>query len=347
MMGQPKELRRGNRRKVIQLLFDQHNWNEGRLTRPQLAELTGLSKVTVNAIVQELQDAGLLELARQEGDRGALGRVPQGIQLKRECGTVLAGDVQRGRIAFRVSAMTGHETSEHSLPCSQQQLLQALQQYIREVSVSKPFGPLRQVVLALPAPVSADGQVGEPNAVRELDTRQLQNWAHTNEIALTFENDANLAAFAAAEMFPDDPYLAALIERRSGTGLGLILDDQLYRGMSGKAGELGRSPWPTLHGSEVLEQLPDDERLRATTYLLASLAQTLDLQLLVLGLPESRAHALAAALTPLLPPSIRLNLVEDVDRLTLDGASRRAMQLARSQFIDEVSMRVGGEPHVA
>ena len=56
-MGQPRELRRLNRRAVTQLLF-----TESGLTRPQLAERTGLSKVTVNVVVQELLGQGVARL---------------------------------------------------------------------------------------------------------------------------------------------------------------------------------------------------------------------------------------------------------------------------------------------
>ncbi len=64
--GTPRLLRAINDRAALELLLDQ-----GPLTRAQLGELTGLSKVTASQLVERLEERGLVSrVGEQAGGRG-------------------------------------------------------------------------------------------------------------------------------------------------------------------------------------------------------------------------------------------------------------------------------------
>jgi hypothetical protein len=336
-MSQPQHLRQLNRRQILTLLFE-----HGRLTRPHLAELTGLSKVTVNAVVQDLVEQAAVQLSA--GTSSTPGRVPCAVELHPLLATVLAIDLQSSHLRAQVHGLALQEPQHLRLETGPDDLTTLTARLIRELHASPPFGPLRSVVIGLPAPVDDLGQVGEPNALPWLDVPRLRVLARELTFDLRFENDANLVTLALHARAPEYTHFAALIERPSGTGLGLMLGGQLYRGVHGRAGELGRSPWPghNTAGWEVLEQLPDTERLDATAFMLAALMHTLDLEHLVLSLRPGRMPLLERRLRGLLPPAVTLGTEPHVSRAALHGGGLCALKRARDRLLGSP-----GEEHVA
>lgn len=332
-MGQPQALRRLNRQQIIELLL-QHS----SLTRPQLAERSRLSKVTVNAVVQELQDYQLVTLF--DGSSQGCGRVPQQVMLHAGLGQVLGADVQRDKLLFQQSDLSGqgHQQGEIALSAD---INESLLAFIKERAAQT---PLSTVVLGIPAPVEASGAVAEPNALPEIESLRLQRTLQESGIKVTFENDANLAALAAAQRFPELGHLAVLLERGSGTGLGLILAGELYRGATGRAGELGRTPWPVAQGHEPLEQLPDQRRWSATAYTLAGLTYTLDLEHVLIG--GESPDELLELLTSLLPSGVGSSAESSCAQLVQSGAAILALALGREALRQRLSVLEGSTaPH--
>ncbi len=334
-MGQPRELRRLNRRAVTQLLF-----TESGATRPQLADRTGLSKVTVNVVVQELLSHGIARLSISP-DQG-MGRTPHRVELQPQVGAVLAIDLQPTDIHTHLNGLAGGEARTRHTHCTEPELTVALLGVLAEALAEDAYGPLRHVLIGLPAPVDPQGRVREPNVTHHLDVGQVTGLLEVAGVTYAFVNDANLVALAITRETPECSHMAVLIERPSGTGMGLLLGGKLYRGMHGRAGEIGRSRWPTAGGAEPLESLPSPERLDATAFMLAGLVHTLDLQHVALGLPHSRAFALQEKLSTLLDVSITTQLLPDVDAVVLRGAALLAHEQAREHLLARVE-DLGGE----
>ncbi|WP_135228311.1 ROK family transcriptional regulator [Deinococcus fonticola] len=335
-MGQPQVLRRQNRQQVTEELFRQPS-----LTRPQLAERTGLSKVTVNAIVQELQRCGVVTL--QGGEPQGCGRVPQQVALHPRLGLVIGLDVQRGRVLHECRTLAGEGISQGEVPVGGE-LNETVIALIRRVCADL---PLWSVVIGIPAPLGDAGLPAEPNALPELDPARLRQELGP---ALHFENDANLAALAAAAELPEFAHLAVLLERRSGTGLGLLLNGEVYRGATGRAGELGRTPWPTPRGHEAIEQLPEAQRSEATAYALAGLSYTLDLQHVLIGSGAADSSELLRRTAALLPAGVTCSARTSCAELVCAGASLLALSLGRHRLqerLNTLSPLLPGETHVA
>lgn len=339
-MGQPRELRRLNRRAVTQLLF-----SGAGLTRPQLADRTGLSKVTVNVVVQELLNHGIAQLSISP-EQG-VGRTPHRVELQPQVAAVLAVDLQPTEIHTHLSSLAGDEAQTQRLQCAEAELTPALLNVIGQALAGRHYGPLRHVLIGLPAPVDPQGRVREPNVTRHLDVEQVTAFLDHAGVTYAFANDANLVALATTRETPGWSHVAVLIERASGTGMGLLLGGELYRGMHGRAGEIGRSRWPTTRGAEPLESLPVPERLDATAFMLAGLVHTLDLQRVVLGLPQDRAFALQEKLSPLLDLSITTHLLPDVGEAVLRGAALLAREQAYEHLLARVEDLGGDRTDVA
>ncbi|WP_216319305.1 ROK family transcriptional regulator [Deinococcus aestuarii] len=333
-MGQPQTLRRLNRQQVLRALLDTQG-----LTRPQLAGQLGLSKVTVNAVVRELLEGGLVQLWAQPA--GGSGRVPQGVRLSPAVGTALGLDLQpHGLQGHAVPLAGGHEQAYRraSAPGG---VVEAAAALLREVHARAPFGPLGTVVLGVPAPVDARGRVGEPNALESFDASPVLAAARELRLELRFENDANLVALALAA---HGSTLATVIERPSGLGVGLLLQGQLYRGPQGRAGELGQAPWPTAQGARCIERLPVAERTEAAAYALAGLSTALDLERLILI--GDQAPTLAARLRELLP-GVALSLPQDAAGMPLRGAALLARQWGRQRLLEDALHGKEARSHVA
>lgn len=329
--SQPQSLRRQNRQQVVAQLFSGQGQ---KWTRPELAQCLGLSKVTVNAVVQELVERRLVELG--PGPAQGMGRAPQVVTLHPDLGQVLGLDAQPGGVRLRRQSLARQDVTDGFVPARRGALSGALLAALergRDPGPEGQGGPLRSVVIAVPAPVDAQGRLGEPNALPELDAPALQAQARRLGLDLSFENDANLVALAARPLLPERCHLAALVERETGTGLGLLLAGELYRGGRGRAGELGRAPWPSPSGARPLEHLPEAERLRATAYLLAGLGQALDLDHLLLALPPERSEALRAVLAQLLDPGVTLLTEPDPAGAALAGACLLAGERARRALL--------------
>jgi predicted NBD/HSP70 family sugar kinase len=240
--GTPSLLRELNDRAALELLL-----TGGPMTRAQLGERTGLSKVTASQLLARLEGRGLVEIAgEQAGGRGPnaalYGVVP--------ASAYVAGlHVERDEVSAGVADVTGR--------------------VVTEISVD-PNGAGNPVELVRGAIAAACGAAGiAPEALRAfvigtpgvLDPRtgdlrlavNLPAWHEGVHDALradlgrpvTIENDVNLAAMAeravGAARGVDDFVLVWI-----GVGLGLatMLGGRLHRGVGGAAGEIGYLPVP-------------------------------------------------------------------------------------------------------
>ncbi|ACO48126.1 ROK family transcriptional regulator [Deinococcus deserti] len=276
-MTNPNPLRRKNRTALLQLLF-QH----GPLSKTALAQNSGLSSVTVNAIINELLDAQLLvEIGKTGGNAGR----PAGIlDFHPQLSTVAGIDVQPKCLSVVTSNLRGEARSQRTLPAEPAYVTESLLNAIDELAQTMPHGPVGHIALSVPAPVNPITlKLLEPNSLPELDLPHIINHCTARGITLLADNDANLAAVAerAYGCARGHTNFGVLVTRDSGIGMGLVLDGRLFQGDDGQAGELALAYWP-LNGEPVpIEHLPPREQDIAIAYLVSGNAVTLNLSQLV------------------------------------------------------------------
>jgi predicted NBD/HSP70 family sugar kinase len=240
--GVPRLLREINDRAALELLLA-----SGPMTRGQIGDMTGLSKVTASQTLSRLEERGLVEVVgEQAGNRGpnaalygvvASSAYVAGLDVGPEQVTAAVADI-KGDILAQVTVTPG----DHGDPVSV--VHNAVVKACRTAKV--PLQRLQAVVVGTPGVV-------DPRSGDVTFSFDLPSWhegihealARDLRIDVTIENDVNLAAIAeraegAAKGLDD--FVLVWVAR--GIGLAVVLGGRLHRGRSGSAGEIGYLPVP-------------------------------------------------------------------------------------------------------
>ncbi|GGK72453.1 hypothetical protein Ppa06_30830 [Planomonospora parontospora subsp. parontospora] len=238
----PRLLREINDRAALELLL-----TSGPLTRGQIGELTGLSKVTASQTLARLEERGLVEVAgEQAGGRGPnatlYGIVPSsayvaGLDVGPESVTTAVADI-RGRIVGEVTVALEGRDDPVAL------VHEAVVKACRSAKVA--LSRLRAVVIGTPGVV--DPRTGDVRFSFDLpDWHEGVHEALARDLRreVKIENDVNLVAVAERTLGAArgvDDFVLLWVGR--GIGLGVVLNGRLHRGRSGSAGEIGYLPVP-------------------------------------------------------------------------------------------------------
>jgi predicted NBD/HSP70 family sugar kinase len=250
----PRLLREINDRAALELLLA-----TGPMTRGQIGDLTGLSKVTASQTLSRLEERGLVEVVgAQAGGRGPNAALYSVIPSS----AYVAGlEVGPELISTAVADIHGHTIAEvtvdpggHDDPVAA--VHGAIVKACRSAKVS--LARLRGVVIGTPGVI-------DPRSGDVRFSFDLPGWHEGIHEALagdlrrevTIENDVNLAAIAesvdgAAKGIDD----FVLLWASRGLGMAVMLGGKLHRGRSGSAGEIGYLPVPGVPLPEDIRTLP-------------------------------------------------------------------------------------------
>jgi predicted NBD/HSP70 family sugar kinase len=234
--------RQMNRLRVIQALY-RHPGS----SRTAVAEITGLSRPTVSAFMEELERAGIVEPygdapPKQSGRPPVLmSLVPRaafavGVDMGHEHLRVAVCDLSGQLLSDEWTAIDVDHAPRESMDLAADLVMRTLD--TADVARDQVIG----VGMALAAPV--DGATG-----RVFAEGILPSWGGVDPVAemssrlglsVHLENDANLGAlgehvFGAGQGTEEMLY----VRLSAGIGLGLVLGGRAYGGASGIAGELG------------------------------------------------------------------------------------------------------------
>ncbi len=247
--GDQQLLKRINR-SVLLRLMQQHSG----LSRARMAAQSGLTKSTVSVLVRELLDEQWLVEASPPVSGDGLGRPSTPLQLNAEGRVLIGMEVAVECLRIVCVSLTGEVFSEHEVPlhgadpqavCTQATaLLKPLCADLaaRHITISG-------VGVCLPGAVhDSTGLVHfAPNlGWRNLDfLGMVRSALATAGIAcgtLYVQNDADAAALGEYEFgagAKDDPLI--FINCDVGVGAGIVLNDRLFTGARGAAGEIGHT----------------------------------------------------------------------------------------------------------
>lgn len=240
--GTPRLLRALNDRAALELLLA-----DGPLTRAQLGERTGLSKVTASQMVERLERRGLVErVGVQAGGRGPNAQL---YAVVAGCARVVGVEVGPHRVSAATADITGAVSGVVELDASGSDdpigvVHAAVTSAARQADLK--LDDIQRVVLGTPGVV--DPATGDMKFSWE-----LPRW-HRGLIAalrgdlerpVTIENDVNLATVTESRLGAAqgvDDFALFWVSR--GLGLGVVLGGRLHRGATGGAGEVGYLPVP-------------------------------------------------------------------------------------------------------
>jgi predicted NBD/HSP70 family sugar kinase len=249
--GTPSLLRELNDRAGLELLL-----RGEMLTRSQISEYTGVSKVTVSQMLARLEERGLVAIVgEQAGNRGPNAAlyavVPSSAYV---AGLYMEADL----VSAAVADVTGRRVADVSVnPNGAEDPVEVVRGVVEQACARAGVDVARLRALVIGSPGVVDPRTGDPRLAVNLPAWHEGALGALRDVLhrpVVIENDVNLAAMAeraaGAATGADDFVLVWL-----GVGLGLatILGGQLHRGTAGAAGEIG---YLLVHGAP----LPSDIR---------------------------------------------------------------------------------------
>jgi predicted NBD/HSP70 family sugar kinase len=235
----PNLLRELSEQAILETIF-----REGPITRPEIAARTSISKPTVSAAVDRLVKA---RLVRPGGERpGRRGRTPLAFTVDSAAGYVIGVDIGSTRLRAAAIDIFGERLASLELETSAvgEQIVAAVRRLEGELSathrellalgVSTPgvVDPATRRVTSLAWHVSATG---------ELDS--LAGLEDRFGVPVRVDNDINMAAVGEKwRGLAGGASTFVFVSVGAGVGMGIVIGDELFRGVHGAAGEIGYLP---------------------------------------------------------------------------------------------------------
>ncbi|GAA3301448.1 MULTISPECIES: ROK family transcriptional regulator [Dactylosporangium] len=238
--GTPRLLRALNDRAALELLL-----SRGPLTRAQLGELTGLSKVTASQLVERLEERGLVtRVGEQAGGRGPNAQMYAVVPAT---AFVVGVDAGPGHVVAGVADITGNIVGRTDVAIGEgDDPVKVVHAAVVEAAgaAGAPIDRIRRIVLGTPGLV-------DPGSGEITFAWDLPRWHRGLLTALRddlgrpvmFENDVNLAAIAeqhSGAAVGTKDFVLVWLDR--GVGTAVVLGGRLHRGAAGAAGEIGYLP---------------------------------------------------------------------------------------------------------
>jgi predicted NBD/HSP70 family sugar kinase len=241
--GDPSLLRRINSAVVLYALRD---GGSARLT--DLVQSTGLSRPTIEGVVEGLIETGLVaEAPAEHGETRRQGRPARRFRFRAEAGHLLGVEIGSHRVAVLLSDLRGRVlgSSVRDVPeeASADERLERVRTVVadllRRTGIARTS--LRAVGVGTPGIVGADGQVRLGTALPGWTGLPLgERLRRSFRCPVLVENDANAAVVAehwkGAGVGSDD---IVFVLAGLSPGAGSLIAGRLHRGYGGAAGEIG------------------------------------------------------------------------------------------------------------
>jgi predicted NBD/HSP70 family sugar kinase len=215
---------------------------EGLISRADLSKVTALTRATISAQVADLIDEGLIIETHLE--HYTVGRKPIMLSLNSEAGFALGIDLDYDHISFTVSNLIGSPVSSKRIETNTSNYQEILNLLVEQIKILKSEYAFSQygiigIVIAIHGLVGKDETIHYVPRLRWNNISLKTDLEKQIDINVHLENNANLSAFA-ERVFVNhetDNLLAATLY--SGIGLGMMMNNEFFRGQDGFAGEIG------------------------------------------------------------------------------------------------------------
>ena len=274
--GDLQLLKRINRSVLLRLI--RHNPN---LSRARLASLSGLTKSTVSALVRELIDEHWLHEASSTVAAPGMGRPSTPLNINREKRMLMGVEIAVECLRLVCVSLSGDIRFSTEIPLAERDPARACEQAMHQQMLTNGL-LLTGVGVCLPGAVNEDS--GIVRLAPNLGWRNVPflgmifaalAQAGLPTVPIHLQNDADAAALGEYEFGDhdnEDPLI--FINCDVGVGAGVVLNDRLFTGYAGTAGEIGhtilqvdgplcscgrRGCAETFVGSRAMEQTGDVE----------------------------------------------------------------------------------------
>lgn len=215
--------------------------NEGPISRAAISNKLGLTKATISTIVADLLEK---QLVREIGSVDtSLGRKPILLEFCKEHGHIISVDLGVNLITIFTSDLKGNNCGlkQYGNNYSRYSVIDGVIELIAQTIRSLPptlFGVVG-ICLGIHGVIHENQITFTPyyNYEQLPFAKKLEDFFH---IPVTLENEANLSVLGEKSFCYNLPNMVG-ISIHSGIGIGIIIDNKLYTGFNGNAGEFGHS----------------------------------------------------------------------------------------------------------
>jgi len=222
-------------------------WRDRRTSRAALARECGMARSTLSAIVGDLMATGLVETLGAGSSRG--GRRPILIGFDDDACGIVGVEMGAAHVGVALTNLRGQvqawRSQPHPVRSEPQTTLDLIRQLVRSCldEATTYADRLVGIGIAVPSPI-------DPSTRRQMSPRILPAWAGIDLVEalgdtfggrVELDNDANLGALAEHWWGAHAPGDLAYVKVATGVGAGLLIDDRVYRGAGGIAGEIGHT----------------------------------------------------------------------------------------------------------
>ena len=226
-------------------LFRRH----GRLTRAQVVELSGLSRVTATHRLDGLLRSGLV---RPEADDRTTGGRPAAVfDLAEDRGRLLVADIGSSHARYGIADLSGRVLTaldeDISIDDGPDVVLAGVTSAFERL-VSATTAPVLGVAIGVPGPVDQrSGRLVSPPTMRGWDGVDVADRIGRHvDAPVVVDKDANLVALGVHRAMRSDAVAGAddllVVKVGMGIGAGIISRGQVLHGARGGAGDLGHIP---------------------------------------------------------------------------------------------------------
>ncbi|TXT36417.1 MAG: putative xylose repressor XylR [Comamonadaceae bacterium] len=311
--GDQQLVRRINRSVVLRLLR-QHSG----LSRAQLAQHSGLTKSTVSLLVRELMEEGWVSEQGVSAAKG-LGRPSTPLQIDGHTRGLIGVEVAVEALRVVGVSLLGKVLSVLEEPLNSpapEAVCQQAAHLVARVHAELVQRGVQLAGIGVGLPGAFDEATGVLRFAPNLGWRnvdfvsqitQALACADVPSVAVHVQNEADTAALSEYEFLPSDARDSLIfVTCGAGVGAGIVLNDRLFTGTQGMAGEIGHSILQidgprcscgrqgcaeTFFGARALAQLPDPAQGgRYLGVVLQNLWTTFNPSVLVVGGPSCERY---------------------------------------------------------
>lgn len=211
------------------------------ISRASISKKLGLTKATISAIVQDLINSKLvIEIG---SDDTSLGRKPILLNFNQKAGYAICVDIGVSVLSCMISDLLGeHRYIKQVKTPKESDIIPTLIDLIESMEESYEKLPYGLIGIALGIHgVTYENKILFTPYYNLVGIDIRQKLSDYFSVPVFLENEANLSALGERAYLSDNYKSLANISIHTGVGLGVILNNELYNGNSGHAGELGHT----------------------------------------------------------------------------------------------------------
>lgn len=224
---------------VLELIRDR-----GPLTRGDVLDITGLSRMTVSTRIDALLDSGLI--VEKGIERVTGGRPSRRLEFNTSHATVVAASVDTTHTAVALTDLAGRVLAEERVAVAvadgPAQTLNAITEHAQALLRSTPgVDRIAAIGISVPGPVDPDtGRPSQPPIMPGWDAYPIaEHLGDALGVPVLVANDADAAALGEQRAAHPGSRSLCFIKVSSGIGTGIVIGGQVYQGTDGGAGDIG------------------------------------------------------------------------------------------------------------